>query len=338
MPALEPTEYSLYGGQVKLKFNPNARGSQPRYTVTDKSTGKVDAPSRGVTTILRDILDKPGLMTWPMNLNNERIFGTTGFDEFSNSYYHDWNKALIKPDTQYTAEELDEIMKAGQSAYSEKRDRGADIGTLAHSCVELYLKGEANPVEVVLAKARDEATKDAAPNLEEAEKILPKMVAKFDEWWKSLNAIAPANLEFSEQPVYSRKLNYCGTLDLVIAWCGRLYVLDFKTTNRSSTAPLGIYPDYFMQLGAYAFAMKEEHGLRFDDYGIVNVNKSGQLSVMTGGDMNVSMEDCERAFAFAVRLHDWLEATKKTLHANKSLISHLNPLAQKVDESSSATK
>ena len=328
MPALEKSTYTLYGGAVTLVFDPLATGRAPRYSVSDAKFKTTDVPVRGVTTVLRDILDTPGLMTWPMNMLCERVFGTEGFDEVLGQYKHNWNKALIQPDTSYTEEQLREIMLSGQRAYTEKRDKSADIGTLAHSCVEQIVQGKSaeESVKFVLSGVEvDTSDPTAMENFNDATKLLPKMMDVFHNWWAYVVETYQAKLAFSEKPLYSRKLNYCGTLDLVVEINGRLYVLDFKTTNRSSMAPLGVYPDYFMQLGAYGYALREEHGFGFDDYGIVNVNKSSQLSIVTGSDLGVTMDECERAFAFAVRLHDWLESTKKNLSANKNLRSELLP-------------
>ena len=49
---------------------------------------------------------------------------------------------------------------------------------------------------------------------------------------------------------------------------------DIKTTNASRQAPLGVYPEMFLQLGAYANAHLEEFPLEeIDDLAIIRVGK-----------------------------------------------------------------
>lgn len=319
MPALEKTEYTLYGGQVKLTFNPNASGRTPRYTVVDAKGSGREMPVRGVTTVLRDILDKPDLMRWPMNMSHSKLFGAK-FDEVLLDYTHDWKNAVIQPETAYSEEQLHEAMNAGARAHTERQDRGKDVGTLAHSVVERILARQDYALASVLAE--NEVN-------EEDTKALTKIEKTFQKWWNAMLDRDPeTQVIFSEKPLYSRRLNYCGTMDMCIIHAGKTYLLDFKTTNRSRAAALGIYPDYFLQLGAYSYAMNEETGTRANDLGIVNVNKDGQLSVMTAKDMGFDVDECERAFAFAIRLHDWLEVAKKSLKENAKVNSILNPLTE----------
>lgn len=320
MPSLTKQSYDLYGGLVTLTFDPNARGPQPRYSVTDRKTGDKDKPVRGVTTILKDILDKPDLMRWPMNMSHTALFGAK-FDETLLDYTHDWDKALLKPNTALTEAQLHEAMLAGARAHTDRRDRGADIGTLAHSIVENVVNKRDPFFEMELDGVSDEDRK-----------VLDKICRKFTVWWKALNETRRVKVVWSEKPVYSRALDYAGTLDLCLQVDDMLMVLDFKTTNRSKASPMGVYPDYFLQLGGYSYALREEYGYQaIHDIGIVNVNKDGQLAVVMASDMGVTVDECERGFAFAVRLHDWLSQVKKTLGAKASIVSSMNPLASKVE-------
>lgn len=314
--ALKPGEklHKLYGGEVEMLFRPDA--PRYRYTVTDYGKGMKATPVRGVTTVLRDILDKPDLMRWPMNMSHTALFGAK-FDETLKDYVHDWKNALIQPHISYTEEQLHESMLEGARAHTKRADRGKDIGTMAHKAVELYLKGK--DIGTILGDIEKEFD---AP--EESMKVVDKILLKFDEWWKSL---PNPEVIFTEKPIYSRKLNYAGTMDMFIVVRGKGFLLDFKTTNRSRKAPLGIYGEYFLQLGGYSYALQEEQGVGVDNIGIVTISKEGQLGVLCNEDLGVSVEECERSFAFAVRMHDWLEVvdSKLTYGSPKSI---LNPLAK----------
>lgn len=316
------TEHILYNGQVRMLFNPNS--PRYRYTVTDRGTGIKDESTRGVTTVIGDVLDKPGLRTWPMNMANSVMFGTK-FDETLKDYTHDWKTALIKPGVAYTEEELHEAFKAGSREWTKRSDKGKDIGTLTHRAVELFLKGSEQPFE--------EALKEADPDIpDDFVKDAQRALKSFVDWWKSLDN---AKVIETERPIYSRSLRFSGTFDLLASINGKTYMLDVKTTNAGKEAPLGIYPEMFIQLGAYSYAIREETGIHIDDCGILRLGKDGKLHIATASDIGVSRDECERAFAFAVRLHDWLSTISpflKDVHFKSPLLQ-----SSQVDESDSVT-
>lgn len=313
-------EHMLYDNSVKLVFNPDSPSY--RYRVTDSRLGLKDKPVRGVTTVLGDIIDKPDLRMWPLNEANKVLFGAR-WDDVLKQYVYDEKNALIKPGEPYEAGQLQEFLGQGSAASSRKRDRGADVGTMGHRLLELLLWGYktgigSKPLETVLEEFKPS---------EEDSKTLTKMFSTMENWWHELIRKHSVEVLWLEKPIYSRRLQYCGTMDLTLVIDGRIIVLDFKTTNRSQRAPMGIYPDYFMQLGGYSYALREEMDYRIDDVGIVNIGKDGVLSALTAGDMGLAVDECERAFAFALRAHDWLATAKKTLYENASVVSQLNPLA-----------
>lgn len=306
-------ETTLYGGKVLLKFDPDA--TRYRYKITDTDTGVKDQPVRGVTTILKDIIAKPDLMRWPMNMANSALFGAV-WDEVALDYKHEWKKALIAPGVAYKEAELHEHMKAGARAHTEKSDKGKDVGTIVHRGVEGFLESMTSNISGLIELLRSEF-----PNMDAAtEKTAMKMVEKFIDWFVSVNA-EPYG---SEQPVYSRKLNYAGTFDMALVIHDRVCLLDLKTTNYSKKAPMGIYPENFLQLGAYSYAWREESGDEPEVLGVVNINKDGKLNVLTNDDIGVTVEECERAFAFALRTHDWLEKISPSMERSRD--SAYNPL------------
>ncbi len=315
------TQHSLYGGEVDLIFNPNS--PRYRYTVTDKQTGLKDQSVRGVTTILRDIIAKPDLMTWPMNMAQGYLFGAT-FNEEEKKYLYDQKKAFLKPDKALSEPELQKAMETASAAFRAKQDKGKDVGTMTHKMIEQFLKGEQPDVKEFMP-VEGIATFDEELNIFTTNsKLAFKAFETFEGWWGSLEQKAVMS---TERPIYSRMMGYGGTCDLVAEINGKIYMLDIKTTNTSSKAPLGIYAENIMQLGGYAHACREEDGTDFDDLGIIRVSKEGQLSIATAGDMGIPVNECERAFAFAVRIHDWLEKTSPYLadaHFNSHLVGSLN--------------
>lgn len=312
----------LYGSQVTLDFNPNS--NKYRYQVWDKQ-GKIGDSVRGVTSILRDIVAKPDLMAWPMNMSHGAIFGSK-WSEKDLTYVHDWKEAIIQPNQTYTEDELHGAMLAGARAHTARSDRGKDVGTMTHRGVELVLidiKGHHSPNMLEIMQVVSTEYPDAS---EEDVKLVKKMVTKFLEW---ANSFRDFEVYEVERVVYSRKLNYAGTLDMVLGLNGLVYLLDLKTTNYSKKAPQGVYPDNFLQLGAYSYAFNEEANFMASEVGIVNINKSGQLNVVTSKDIGTTVDECQRAFAFALRTHDWLSKANDSLTKNV-VFQSLNPLANKV--------
>lgn len=310
----EDKTYTLYGGDVELVFKPNS--TKYRYTVTDRMVRDMQGASvRGVTSVLKDIIAKPDLMTWPMNMANAFLFGST-FDEVLKQYVCDWEKASLKPDTPFTEEELQNMMMDGSRQWTKRSDKGKDVGTLTHSAVEAYLRG----VEFVWPEVDPEQDKEGAENVKMAQKALKA----FTGWWDSLEDKEVIEVE---KPIYSRSMKYAGTFDLMARINGKTYMLDIKTTNASKKAPLGIYSEYFLQLGGYSYAMKEETGQSSDDCGVIRIGKDGRLFIATANDIGLTVDGCERAFAFAVRLHDFLEQATPFLQ-DAHFKSHLIPTSQ----------
>lgn len=289
---MQEKEYKLYGGEVTVTFRPESRF---RYVITDPVKELSSARMRGVTTVLGDVLDKPGLRLWPRDMMARAVFGTKLVDKVP-TYFE--KEALIKPNTKYTEEELNKILQGSFNAHTKRSDRGKDIGTMVHSFVEGFLVGD-------FKELTDDLVKTAYPDMEdEYRRSTVKAVNGFVKWW---NALENKEVLGVENMIYSREYKFSGTYDLKAKINGKVYMLDVKTTNASPSAPLGIYPEYFMQLGGYMLADNEESGQKFDDCGVINVGKDGKVKVATAGDMNVSVGECMASFSHAIAFHDWLQ-------------------------------
>lgn len=310
--------FELYGGEVQLDFNPDS--PRYRYVVTDRRAGTADVSVRGVTSVLKDIIAKPDLLTWPMNMATQYLFGAT-WDDGLKKYFYNPKKAAVIDGTSYTAQELQELMEEASRQWIKRSDKGKDVGTLTHEAVEAYIKGES------MNYPEDEESQDNV-------KLAKKASQTFKTWWERLE---DPEVISTEKPVYSRMMNYCGTYDLLAKINGKTYLLDLKTTNVSKKAPMGIYTEYFLQLGAYAHAVTEETGQTIDDVGIIRVGKDGRLFVATAKDIGIDTATCERAFAFAVRLHDMLETATPFLQ-DAHFKSHILPSPELVDSEDSASK
>lgn len=313
--------FNLYNNEVTMTFDKDA--PRYRYKVTDPLNSISDKPVRGVTTLLRDVIHKPELLMWPMNEAMTVLFGQE-YDESTKSYNYNQKKALIPPFKPFNLDQLQEFLETGRKAHTKKSDAGKDVGTIVHGAIEHYLRTGETGMNAI-TNALQASYKDAGGVIDVPTSTSATNATRaFVNWWEGL---AEKSIIGIENPVYSRTLQYSGTYDLIARINGKTYMLDIKTTNRSRVAPMGIYAEYFLQLAAYAYAVREERGIAFDDMGIINVGKDGKVAVVTAGDLNMEMEECERTFAYAVRLHDWLEKASR-LARDSHVKSSLNPLPE----------
>jgi len=274
-----PLESKLYDGKVVVHLAEETH----RYQVS--VDGGPFATKRGVNTIL-STLSKPGLMLWPMDEALKHLFGQKfeeiyGEDETKVRPVYDPHLAAIKPLSEFTVAHLQTLLEDARSAHSKKRDKGADTGQVAHGLIETYLlvqSGEVEPDVLPLAADLDASDLEALKSYE-----------AFVKWYESQSGIK--TLE-AERVVYSKVWDYCGTADALLKINGKLVWTDVKTSNYSRTAPLGIYADNFIQLGAYALAYGEETGEYPDDLLALGCSKQGKVSPVYASALGLSVNQC----------------------------------------------
>jgi hypothetical protein len=124
--------------------------------------------------------------------------------------------------------------KDGLELY-ESRDKAAELGTIVHSMVELFIEGEAPTFDISLSD-------------EDYESVLSAFDA-FQEWFES------NKFKVIEQEVQliSEQYQFGGTPDAIAEDSkGRIVLLDWKTSD-------GVYTDYLYQLGAYRILWNENN-------------------------------------------------------------------------------
>ncbi len=70
----------------------------------------------------------------------------------------------------------------------------------------------------------------------------------------------------SEQKLYSREHNYCGTMDALCILNGMMTALDFKTSNR-------LYKSYLVQVAGYVGALQEQYDTVVEQIYILRIPK-----------------------------------------------------------------
>ena len=129
-------------------------------------------------------------------------------------------------------EEAFELFKKAKARHKELKEQAADIGSQTHNLIEVYIK------------------RQDTKGLLEANPLLEKPFQAFKTWQ------ATHNFEFiaSERQVCSHLL-FAGTLDAIARKDGKLWVIDFKTSNR-------INENYLWQIAAYKECA--ENGMYYD--------------------------------------------------------------------------
>lgn len=275
------SDTKLYKGSVLIRFN---EGNH-RYTVS--TDGETWEYKLGVTTILKS-LAKEALMLWPMDEALKTLFGQefaeirldSGDTVFKPVYVP--SKALLGPNTPYSPAVLQNALETARMAHMVKRDKGGDVGTLVHQQIEAYLNKQ--PITPTGNKEADKAV-DAFRGWFEKE---------YDNGLRVLN---------TEQVVYSKQFDYCGTYDALFEKDDKKILVDFKTSNYSRTAPLGIYAENFLQLAAYAQAYTEELKTDIDDYMVINCSKQGKVSTKTVSELGVSTESLQNLFTSVLSIY-----------------------------------
>jgi hypothetical protein len=118
---------------------------------------------------------------------------------------------------------------------------------------------------------------------------LEAVVNNFMAW----RAASGMDIRLTEAMLYSVKYRYAGSADAIAYRDGKLTVLDWKTGN-------GIYPEYGLQVAAYAKALEEMTGEPVSEAWTVRLGR-------TGLDFESQrVVDLDRAFiSFRAALYLW---------------------------------
>jgi hypothetical protein len=216
-----------------------------------------------VTTIL-GVISKPALLGWAVNETLDHVA-------------QNW-----RPGRVYSSDEIQDILTKAKESRHIKSKGAMDVGKSAHEWIESYIEARANGNE------REARVPDHP--------LVRSSVQAFLNWEKA------HHVEYlhSERRIYSKSMNYSGTVDLVALVDGRITVIDFKTSK-------AIYNDYFLQVAAYAYALHEEgvieEQLNDIDLLIIHIPKDG--SGFGVGHRTGETEKLARLFMAAVVLYEF---------------------------------
>lgn len=284
--ASEVIERDLYGGMYHMIHNPNARGSAPRYKVEAFVVGETASATK-----VKEVTKPKGVTT---------ILGKVLAKDFVGWALDCMEDYLTEKLPVITAEDL----KEGKLESTRRRDSGAGTGSEAHALVEHFLKAKVAGQEPAVASGTPEAL---------------NAYNAFVKWFET----AKPEVIGVEEVIYSEEYGYAGTYDCMLKINGKVYLCDLKTTNSSRQAPQGIYPEYFIQLGAYALAHDEqrqwEHAktgttlLPIEGLMVISCKKNGKLDIMTEEEIGLTLNDCKAMFKKVINLYTFLDFVGKKL-------------------------
>jgi len=140
----------------------------------------------------------------------------------------DYFKSKIEPGKIYDEVYLDDVYRNAKKAHTQIKEDAASVGKITHLWVQHYIEG-----------------KDLGQPINDKVK---GSVERFLKWQKEKNV----KFLISEQPCFSRKYKYAGTLDFICKINNKLYIGDLKTNNSMYYNSMG------SQCASYIMAREEE--------------------------------------------------------------------------------
>jgi len=156
---------------------------------------------------------------------------------------------LWQPERPYSEAQITAAIGDAKGARYRTSQRALNIGSQAHDWIEQYIKAKLfgfDPPE----------NPDYPPVRNATDSFLE---------WESQHDVEYIS---SERKVFSREHMYSGTADIDFIVDEKRIAGDLKTSK-------GIYPEYKLQVAAYAAALAEEDGTNYDGLMIVRVPKDG---------------------------------------------------------------
>ena len=201
-----------------------------------------------------DVISKPALIPWALKEGSEWLAGNLFFDrETKNKHiFHTKGKGI------------DFLVKGIKGAYRNTSTSAINIGMVTHEWVERAIKWKLGQGEAPTMPVQEQAQTS---------------IEAFRSW------VAENEIEWhsAERKVYHREYEYAGTVDAVATINGEYCVVDWKTSK-------AIYPEYYLQVAAYAKALEDMEGKPIDTAYILRCDKN------TGKFQFVKSDDLEADF------------------------------------------
>lgn len=190
-------------------------------------------------TRVLDVISKPALVPWGLKV---------GANWLEKNLFHDADASSKNTKVYKSRMALEPLLKGMKSAYRGTSKNALNIGTITHEWVEGAVNWKLGEGEIPQMPQQEEAV---------------NAIHAFKDWvgqnvveWKS-----------SEEKLYHRKYKYAGTVDARAIINGEYCVIDWKTSK-------AVYPEYHLQVAAYAKAVEDIHGIPVDATYILRCDKA----------------------------------------------------------------
>ncbi len=237
------TEQVFYNGEVVLTYD----DSLHQYTITEDGERFVVPSATGVGSVI----EKPALVPWAakcvVDFIRNNVYTITEGNTDSDSYHF---ASVIFANIR-TKEEWEQFLQDAKKNFRSISETALDVGKLAHSWLEEYVKAMIAGEEYNAPLPANEAACNA-------------IHAALD--WQAAHNFRPIA---AEQQVYSRELNVAGTFDwtAIIDSCDNKDCCKFQFKDayalgdyKSSKA---IYDEYRIQTAFYKYALDEMAAYEF---------------------------------------------------------------------------
>lgn len=232
--------FELYGGKVRGEFLPKSH----RYYILEKNGEKLEKkymPS-SVTSISGQVDKSRALMGWAVRMYTDKI------------------KETMRDGVNFTASDIESMLKLGEVAHKERKEFAAGIGDYVHKFCEEY------SIDQDAYKSYNRMTEILGEPSEEMDEKIKAGTQGFVRWME----VSKMKILEAEQITYSMKHDYIGQFDAIMETVnGEKYIVDYKTSN-------GIYNEHKYQLSAYLKAVEEERGETFDGALIIAIAKENK--------------------------------------------------------------
>ena len=190
-------------------------------------------------TRVLDVISKPALVPWGLKV---------GANWLEKNLFHDADASSKNTKVYKSRMALEPLLKGMKSAYRGTSKNALNIGSITHEWVEGAVNWKLGEGEIPQMPQQEEAV---------------NAIHAFKDWvgqnvveWKS-----------SEEKLFHRKHKYAGTVDARAIINGEYCVIDWKTSK-------AVYPEYHLQVAAYAKAVEDIHGIPVDATYILRCDKA----------------------------------------------------------------
>jgi len=223
-------------------------------------------------TKILDIISKPALVPWALKV---------GADWLEKNFFYDEDASSKKTSVYKSRMALEPLLKGMKSAYRSKSRDALNIGSLTHEWVEGAINWKIDGGEIPMMPQQEEAV---------------NAIRAF-QGWVGENVVDWLS---SEEKIFHRKYKYAGTVDARAVINGEYCVIDWKTSKR-------VYPEYHLQVAAYAKAIEDIHGKPVDATYILRCDKeTGKFEAVRSTEIDENFQ----AFMAAKTLYQRMKKIK----------------------------